>query len=150
MECKGPKNKQRAEWSDRFEGTVAGSTLTVKRIDKPDGWGQMLQYTCCGGDEPPCGDDKSKDKKEGDAAGDDDGECAPKPFGESAGGAGNGGKLELGVPSITMFTDYDETVYPFKEYNKDLHHTSLINFVGKHRLPLMNDLTVDTMNNILE
>lgn len=48
MHCSNePRNPQRPEWTDKYEATVEGTRLTVKRTDSKDGWQQNLQMRCC-------------------------------------------------------------------------------------------------------
>jgi protein disulfide-isomerase A1 len=48
LTCSGdPRNPQHADWTDKFEATVSGKRVTVRRSDKNDGWDQLLQIKCC-------------------------------------------------------------------------------------------------------
>eukprot|EP00405_Crypthecodinium_cohnii_P023004 CAMPEP_0206480638 /NCGR_PEP_ID=MMETSP0324_2-20121206/37522_1 /ASSEMBLY_ACC=CAM_ASM_000836 /TAXON_ID=2866 /ORGANISM="Crypthecodinium cohnii, Strain Seligo" /LENGTH=664 /DNA_ID=CAMNT_0053957681 /DNA_START=191 /DNA_END=2185 /DNA_ORIENTATION=- len=48
MHCTGqPRNPQRPDWTDKYEASVAGDILTVKRADHPVGWEQNLMLRCC-------------------------------------------------------------------------------------------------------
>lgn len=48
MNCSDiPRNPQRPEWTDKYKASVAATTLTVKRMDKEEGWQQNLQIRCC-------------------------------------------------------------------------------------------------------
>jgi len=48
MTCsKEPLNEQHEHWTDEFTVTVEDPFVTVKRVDKFNGWGQNLEVECC-------------------------------------------------------------------------------------------------------
>eukprot|EP00929_Paragymnodinium_shiwhaense_P002410 TRINITY_DN102646_c0_g1_i1.p1 TRINITY_DN102646_c0_g1~~TRINITY_DN102646_c0_g1_i1.p1 ORF type:complete len:622 (-),score=160.03 TRINITY_DN102646_c0_g1_i1:14-1879(-) len=48
LECSStPKNYQHDDWTDKFEASVEGRDLNVKRTDVEHGWDQLLQMRCC-------------------------------------------------------------------------------------------------------
>ncbi|CAD7958507.1 unnamed protein product [Amoebophrya sp. A120] len=59
--------------------------------------------------------------------------------------------LELKIPSVTMFTPFDEQVYTFPaDHSSHINVVELIEFVHKYRQSLITDFNVNTMNEVLE
>eukprot|EP00391_Amoebophrya_sp_Ameob2_P007127 CAMPEP_0178995138 /NCGR_PEP_ID=MMETSP0795-20121207/7675_1 /TAXON_ID=88552 /ORGANISM="Amoebophrya sp., Strain Ameob2" /LENGTH=518 /DNA_ID=CAMNT_0020687441 /DNA_START=118 /DNA_END=1671 /DNA_ORIENTATION=+ len=59
--------------------------------------------------------------------------------------------LELKVPSVTMFTPFDEQVYTFEsDHTTHINVVELIEFVHKYRHSVLTDFNVGTMNEILQ
>lgn len=49
--CKNiPINDQMPYWTDTFDVYVFGNEVTVQRTDNGNGWGQALEFSCCGAD----------------------------------------------------------------------------------------------------
>ena len=93
--------------------SVTGSTVSVKRSDKPEGWGQNLQYMCCDSDS-----------------------WLRRTL--RSGPPGLGAAFHHDVHEARR-----QSVSISGVQRKDLHADHVIDFVRKYRLPAVNDLNVE-------